>query len=474
MKGIALNVLLVSAAMLATPTCSSDDRSSRSPAVSEKAAAPQRALRILAEDSPQLNALETISSQYEATAGIRVEIERRDYAGLAARLRDDAAYDLLIVPHRMIGQLVDRGDVQSIDDLLADRSLYDSRILDPQADIFTGWWSELSWYRGHAYGYPFALRPASLWYREDLFDDEDEANAFEKRFGRPLTLPQTPSELEQVAAFFHRPSQGLYGTAVHGRSEPALVHEWSQYAAMFNARIFDSASSDAYGDIVVNSPEAVRATEFLLGLLRYNPPDALNYTQADAVRAFERRRIAVGVMRHDLALAGSSVRGAVAGGGLGFAPVRSVTGGSVTVIDGETFLIPRGTVHRRDAFALMQWMASHDAQVSQILNGGLSTRPSSFGDPRVSALPKVRQSAPFMQIWTFPTLVRADQHVPTPRIAESDLLVEAISSRLAQILGGVVTPKVGLDDAAVDLARILEGRAALRFPPRSLKKPPAD
>jgi multiple sugar transport system substrate-binding protein len=353
----------------------------------------------------------------------------------------------------MIGQLVERGDVQSIDDLLTDRSLYNSRLLDPDKDFFAGWWPELSWYRGHAYGYAFALRPTSLWYREDLFDDEDEANAFEKRFGRPLTFPRTPSELEQVAEFFYRPPQGLYGTVVHGRPDASLVHEWLAYAAIFNARIFDSTSSDAHGDIVVNSPEAVRATEFLLGLLHYSPPDATTYTQMDAVRAFERRRIAVGIMRHDLTLGGSRAQDARTGGGLGYAPVRSVSGGSVTVIDGETFLIPRGTLQRRDAFALMQWTASHDMQVEQILNGGLSTRPSSFDDPRVTALPKVHQSAPFMQIWTFPTLVRADESVQTPRIAESEQITDAMSSKLAEILAGAVTPTIGLNDIAVRLAQ---------------------
>ena len=31
----------------------------------------------------------------------------------------------------------------------------------------------------------------SLWYREDLFEDEDESTAFERQFGRPLALPRT-------------------------------------------------------------------------------------------------------------------------------------------------------------------------------------------------------------------------------------------------------------------------------------------
>jgi multiple sugar transport system substrate-binding protein len=468
MKASVLNLVLASAAAVATLSCSSESRQPRSPAASEKPAAPQRILRLLAEDSPQLTAFARIATQYQATTGIGIEIDRR---GNIASAGDDGAkhagYDLLIAPHRTIGQLVDRGDVQRIDDFLADPALYNPQLLDPHKDLFAGWWPELSWYRGHAYGYPFALHPASLWYREDLFDDEDEASAFEKRFGRPLSFPRTPSELEQVVEFFHRPQQSVYGTVLHGRADASLVHEWLEYAAMFNARILESASGDTYGDIVVNSPEAVRATEFFAGLVRYAPPDAMKYTQTDAVRAFERRRIALGIMRHDLAQSGSSDRNAPAGGGVGYAPVPSVAGRSVNVIDGETFLIPRGTVQAREAFALMQWTASHDTQVALILNGGLSVRATSFDDPRVSALPKARQSAPFMPIWTFPGLVRAKELIPTPTIAESDQIAEAMSSALAQILTGVVTPKIGLDDIARRLSEILKGRAKLRYAPRA-------
>lgn len=468
MRNTVLPVVLASVTWLATLSCSSDDRLPRSPAGSQPAVTPQRSLRLLAETSPQLAAFERIKSQYETTSGVRIEIDRRDAVG---GLREDpgplANYDLLIAPHRLIGQLVERGDVQPIDELLADPALYNAGLFDPHKDGFEGWWPELSWYRGHVYGYPFALLPASLWYREDLFDDEDEGNAFEKQFGRPFTFPKTPSELRQVAEFFYRPQQGLYGTVVHGRSDASLVYEWLAYGAMFGARIFDAVSSDAYGDIVVNSPEAIAATEFLVGLLRFAPADAVNYTERDAVRALERRRIALAVMRHDLAIAGSGDAEVRAGGGIGYLPLPSVFGGGVTVVDGETFLIPRGTVHAREAFALMQWASSHDAQVAQILNGGLSVRPSSFNDPRVTALPKARQSSPYMQIWMFPKLAAPARLVPAPRIVEADQIAEAMSSTLSQVLAGAVAPKNGLDDIAAKLARILKGRAKLRYPTRA-------
>ena len=230
---------------------------------------------------------------------------------------------------------------------------------------------------------------------------------------------------------------------------------------MFDARILDAPKGDTYGDIVVNSPQAIRATEFYVSLLRFSPPDAREYEEKDAVRAFESRRVAVGIMRHDLALAGPQASGAR--GGIGYAPVPFRAGASVTPTDGDTFLIPRDTAQARDAFTLMQWTLSQEAQVGLILGGGLAARPSTFSDARVKALPNTYRSLPFMQIMMFPRLVTEPMKISAPAIVEADQMFDAMSRELERILAGEMTPKAGLDAAAVRMAQILEGKAKRRY-----------
>jgi len=452
---------LALAIALTVAACSSDQAArSPEPNASPPAAA-RRSIRVLAVESPSLAAFEKTKGRFEAAADISVEIVKRDHAGVLSETRkapagSQAAYDLLIVPTRLIGALVDRGYVQPIDGFLNDSSLFDPRLFDPRTDVFPGWWSEVSWYRGHPYGYPFQLRPMSLWYREDLFDDEDESGAFERRYGRPLALPGNPSDLEQVAEFFHRPQEGLFGTVIAARSR-SLVSEWLAHASMFDARILDAPKADTYGDIVVNSPQAIRATEFYVSLLRFSPPDARKYEAKDSVRAFESRHVAVAIMPHDLALAGRQASGAR--GGIGYAPVPYRSGASVTPIDGDTFLIPRDTSHARDAFTLMQWALSQEAQVALIVGGGLAARPSAFKDSRVTALPKTYRSLPFMQIVMFPRIATEPMKISAPAIVEADRMFDAMSRELGRILAGEMTPKAGLDAAAVRIARILNGKA---------------
>lgn len=413
-----------------------------------------------------MTAFEKTKTAYEAATGVSVEIVRRDHTGVLADLRDVPAptYDLLIVPSRLLGELVERAYIQPIDVFLADASLYEPRLFDSTKDIYASWWSQLSWHEGHAYGYPFRLSPISLWYREDLFNDEDESEAFEKQFGRPLSFPRSASELEQVATFFHRPQEGLFGTVIAGRSR-SLALEWLKYAAMFGARMLDAPHADAYGDIVVNSPQAVQATQFFLGLFRVSPPESRRYDETDAVRAYEARRVAVGIMRHELAFAGPEVNIARKTGGIGYAPAPIGPDGSATQIEGDTFLIPRQSSQPRDGFALMQWALSQDAQVAQILNGGSATRFSSFDDERVTTLPRKYPNLPFMQILLLPRLASQSVSMLTPTITETDHLLEAMQPELAQIVAGEAMLKAGLDRIAVRFSQILKGKARLRYNP---------
>ena len=235
------------------------------------------------------------------------------------------------------------------------------------------------------------------------------------------------------------------------------------YAAMFGARILDTSTSDAYGDILVNSPQAVRATEFFLSLLRFSPPEARRYDAVDAVRAFESRHIAVGMMRHDLAFAGPEPNRERRIGGIGYAP-PPIQPDILTPVEGDTFLIPR-TARAREAFAFMQWALSQDAQVVQTVNGGLAARPSTFTDSRVTALPRTYPSLPSMQILMFPRLVMPSVTMLTPKVAEADRLLEAMQSGLTRIVAGEETPKAGLDRIAVRMGHILQGKAKLRYRP---------
>lgn len=418
-------------------------------------------IRVLAPESRPLTAVERLETRHEANTGVHVEITKR------ARMRDVLAevdqelaskrstYDLVLVPNRALGRLVESGYVRSLEWYLGDRTSPEDTRFVPEKDLFPGWWRATSWYRGKPYGYPFLARVMSLWYRSDLADEE-EADAFYRKYRHPMNSSTTWDEYEHVAEFVHQPDSGRYGAVVVGAPEDALWYHWSQYALSFGAKILDAGAPDEYGDIVVNSPEAVRATEFYVKLLRFSPPDAAKYTEEDALRAFQEGRAATGVMWHDLAPRVDDRRESKLPGRYGYAGMPTAGGKRVTLLETDIFVIPESATHPREAFELMQWALTHEVQLTQTLDGGFSPRPSVYENRAVTrAMP--------LHMWIFPHLIEGA--VPTTMIPEADQIARVMPAELSRIVRREVAPKAGLDRMARRLERILKGKAKLRYPP---------
>lgn len=419
-------------------------------------------LHVLAPESRSLVALERLKARHEAAAGVRVDITRRAHMKdvLAEVDRGVApggiAYDAVVVPNHVLGRLVESGHIRSLEGYLGDRTPSENQRFDPEKDLFPGWWRATSWYRNKPYGYPFLARVMSLWYRSDL-SDEEEADAFYRKYRHPMNASTTWDEYEHIAEFMHQPENGRYGAVVVGAPEDALWYRWTQYAHSFGAKILDAAAPDEYGDIVVNSPEAVRATEFYVKLLRFSPPDAAKYTEEDALRAFQEGRAATGVMWHDLAPRVDDSRESKLPGRYGYARLPTAGGKRVTLLETDLFVIPESAPHPREAFELMQWALTHDVQLALTLNGGFSARPSVYKDQAV-------KRALRLHMWMFPNLIEGA--VPTMMIPEADQIARAMSAELSRVVRGEIAPKAGLDRMARQLEKMLGGKARLRYPPK--------
>jgi multiple sugar transport system substrate-binding protein len=64
---------------------------------------------------------------------------------------------------------------------------------------------------GHHYFLPFHANVQIGYYRKNLFEDPQEQAAFKAKYGYELAAPKTMQEVEDIATFFTRPAQSLYG-----------------------------------------------------------------------------------------------------------------------------------------------------------------------------------------------------------------------------------------------------------------------
>ena len=137
----------------------------------------------------------------------------------------------------------------------------------PPEDYPDGWDNallKLQTFENGIAGIPFHNGPECLIYRKDLFESEENKNKYSKKYGKELKPPQTWDDFCQIADFFNRPDENLYGTLFalypdgHNNIFDYALQVWSRGGDLV----------DEKGDLSLNSPTAVSAMEAYRKLIR--------------------------------------------------------------------------------------------------------------------------------------------------------------------------------------------------------------
>ncbi len=400
-------------------------------------------------------------SDFEHKNGVHVEVLHKNDRTIMSELDHGSSrgdtLDVIVVRHRLLGELVRKNQVQPIDPFLADSTVHDPAFI-PSHQLFPNWWRELSTYDGRTYGYPYTGLTTFLCYRKDLLKDAANQRTFQARYRRELKPPATWEEYSQLAGFFTRPDEHFYGTYIQGKQGLALWYEWLNLIYSFGGNILDTQHGWEYGDIVVNSPQNVAATEQYAKLIAFSPPDTLKYGWGEAQSALQQGRVFMGLLWNDQAPFLEDPTVSKVAGKIGYSLIPSMSGVSFSQLEGLTYLIPTESKHPREAYRFLEWSMSEQVQVQQTLKGGASIRESTYDDPKVKAIPYTS---------TFLASVPVAKSKPT--IPESAAMTEAMEKHVSEIVAGRTSAQSGLDALALDLQHILGGRARLRNPAKATK-----
>jgi multiple sugar transport system substrate-binding protein len=399
---------------------------------------------------------------FEKQTGIHVEVLHKNDRTIMSDLDrgiqpGDDGLDVVVMRHRLLGALVQKGQVRPIDSYLADPSLHDPSFV-PHEQLFPNWWQELSSYGNHIYGYPYIGLTTFVCYRKDLLDDPANQHNFKLRYHRELKPPTTWQEYTQLAEFFTHPEEHFYGTYIQGKQGLALWYEWLNLIYAFGGNILDAQHGWEYGDIVVNSPQNVAATEQYIKAIPFSPPDTLNFGWSEAQSSLQQGHVFLGLLWSDQAPFLEDPAVSKVAGKIGYSLIPSNYGEPFSQLEGLTYLIPQESTHPREAYRFLEWVMSAPVQDRQTLKGGLSVRRSTYNNPEVKRLPYVSaflESVPFAK--------------GKPTVLESAQMIEASEHRVAEIVSLQSSPQTGLDNLALDLQRILGDKVRLRY---AVKKKP--
>jgi len=399
---------------------------------------------------------------FEKQTGIRVEVLHKNDRSIMADLDHglqpgEPGLDVVVMRHRLLGALVQKDQVQPIDAFLADPTLHDAGF-DPQQQLFPKWWRELSSYGNHIYGYPFTGLTTFLCYRKDLLQDAANQRNFKLRYHRDLKPPTSWQEYNQLAEFFNHPDQHFYGTYIQGKQGLALWYEWLNLIYSFGGNILDAQHGWEYGDIVINSPQNVAATEQYVKAIAFSPPDTLTFGWNEAQSSLQQGHVFMGLLWVDQAPFLEDPAVSKVAGKIGYSLIPSQTGEPFSQLEGLTYLIPKESAHPREAYRFLEWAMSAAVQVQQTLKGSSSLRKSTYDN---SAVQQLAYTSAFL------TSVAVAKEKPT--IPESAQMVEASERRLSDIVTGRSSAQTGLDNLALDLQRILGDKSRLRYPVKAAK-----
>ncbi len=265
---------------------------------------------------------------------------------------------------------------------------------DPPDDFPDGWTPSLlqmQEFGDQVLGLPYHDGPECLIYRRDLLEDTEHQAAFAAQHGRPLTVPQTWDEFVDVARFFHRPQESLYGTVL------AAFPDAHNTIYDFHLQLWTRNGSALTPDnkVQLNTPEAVAALTFYRELIQDDTlihPQSRDLDSVGSGLAFAQGEIALMVNWFGFAgmcetIPESQVKGQVAITGL-----PSLTGKESTSLNVYWVLgIAQGSSHQEIAYRFLRHCASAEADKALTLGGGIGCRRSTWVDAAVN------QQIPFYQ-----------------------------------------------------------------------------
>ncbi len=226
-----------------------------------------------------------------------------------------AQYNIIISDSQWLGALAEPGWIVQLNDIIAENPDLDIKFADTAQQAYRVYpdGSDQLW------GFPQEGDTIGLFVRQDLFSDQAERDAYMAAHDGE-DLPQTFEEWEEVdidryeriIAFFTRPDENLYGTALQWSKVYDFVSCYS-YPFMWSngGEAWDATTGQVEGilDTEVNAAGLARSKKFL----DYAPPGATNYGIAEEVDVFTAGTIATCLQWSAL---GPQMRNEAQGGGV--------------------------------------------------------------------------------------------------------------------------------------------------------------
>ncbi|WP_303316282.1 sugar ABC transporter substrate-binding protein [Flavivirga abyssicola] len=259
-------------------------------------------------------------------------------------------------------------------------------------------------------GLPFHDGPECLIYRKDLFESIEEGVNFYKVHGKPLEIPKTWDDLMQVAEFFNRPEDDLYGTTFaafpdgHNTVFDFCLQLWTRHGELF----------DSHKNIKLNSKEAIEGMIFYRKALQnFNAihPESRDFDSVKSGMAFANGNLAMMVNWFGFASMCEFLEDSKVKGKVDIANVPAGPNGEGTSLNAYwMYVIGSGSQNKDLAYEFIKYAVNEENDKLLTLEGAIGCRKSTWHDADVNkevpyyhkleALHKKTRSLPRKSNWS--------------------------------------------------------------------------
>ncbi len=250
------------------------------PAAAAPAAGNVKELTILWAQWDPANFLQEIGNMYEKETGVKINVVQEPWGSYYNRVSAEWAargdgFDMVVGDSQWIGQAVTEGHYVDLTDFLNSTGLSDS-----VTEATKKYYGEYPPGSQKYFAYPTEGDALGWAYRTDIVDNPDEMAAFKAKYGYEYTIPPKDfNVLADMAEFFSRPDQEMYGAGVYTQKDYDAIT--MGFENMFFSYGCDWHDENWIVEGVVNKPACVEALDVYKKMYDGGPPGNTNSFYAE-------------------------------------------------------------------------------------------------------------------------------------------------------------------------------------------------
>ncbi len=390
-------------------------------------------LTILWAEWDPANYLQELVNDYQAETGVTVTVETVPWPDFQTKLFTElnahgSAYDLVVGDSQFLGAASTGGHYVELTDFVAEHNL--TEVMAPATMQY------YSQYGGKYWAVPLEGDAVGWAYRKDLFEDPTEMANFKAKYGYDLGVPQTFKQLIDIAEFFNRPDDNMYGAAIYTMNAgDAIVMGVENSVFAYGGSFGDYDTYKVSGQL--NSPESVEALEDYRKLFTFNPPGWGNafFTETNTAMAQGQVAMAMNFFAFFPSLVNEATNPYAGDMGF-FANPPGPRGDDFAALGGQGISVISYGENIDESMKFLEWFVKEDTQKRWAELGGYACNAALLSSE------EFRNATPYNEAF-YQTMFKVRDFWALPEYAE--LLTEAADTFYPYVVDGQGTAQETLD-----------------------------